>query len=106
VVFDRPFIGHGTWNNHSNTVSADATEAEGEGAGGYVQFRQGETVQAKVASSYISLEQAELNLEQELGTFARMEDAKSAGEDAWNRYLSKIVVDGGTDEQLRTFYSC
>jgi alpha-1,2-mannosidase, putative len=105
IVFDKPFIGYGTWGD-GNSITEKATERQGEKIGAYVQFRQGETVQAKVASSYISPEQAELNLQSELGKFARLEDAKAAGAAAWNRYLSKIVVEGGTDEQLRTFYSC
>lgn len=105
IVFDKPFIGYGTWD-HSNSPTEKDTHRRGKGAGAYVQFRKGETVQAKVASSYISPEQAELNLKQELGKFARLEDAKEVGKAVWNRYLSKIVVEGGTDEQIRTFYSC
>ena len=44
----------------------DTLTAEGEGKGAYNQFKAGETVQVKVASSYISTEQAELNLQSKI----------------------------------------
>ena len=63
-------------------------------------------MQAKAASSYISYEQAELNLDRELGSDKTLEQTKARGQQTWNELLSRILVEGGTDEQLRTFYSC
>ncbi len=67
--------------------------------------RKGEIVNLKVASSFISFEQAELNLAREIGNkgFA---DIETAAQKEWYSALSRIQAEGGTDEQLKTFYSC
>jgi putative alpha-1,2-mannosidase len=69
LYFDKPFIKYGTWENRTNNVHADSLAGEGIGYGAYIQFKAGEKVQVKTASSYISLEQAELNLSAELGAY-------------------------------------
>ncbi len=106
AVFDKPFKSYGTWENRKNTVSAGAVELEGEGAGAYIEFKPGEQVQVKVTSSYISTEQAELTLKRELGNFKTLEATKAAAAEVWNRHLSRILVEGGTEEEKSTFYSC
>ncbi|MCH5684742.1 glycoside hydrolase family 92 protein [Niabella sp. W65] len=62
-------------------------------------------VNAKIASSFISFEQAELNLKSEIGT-KDFEAIKNSGANEWNNILGRVKVSGGTDEQMRTFYSC
>ena len=57
-----------------------------------------------MASSFISLEQAERNL-QELGD-SSFEEIAEAGRRVWNDVLGRIEVEGGTEEHYRTFYSC
>ncbi len=66
--------------------------------------RKGEIVHARVASSFISFEQADRNLK-ELGNDS-FESLVQKGQDAWNQVLGKIEVDGGNLDQYRTFYSC
>ncbi|MDF3026095.1 MAG: alpha-mannosidase [Fluviicola sp.] len=66
---------------------------------------KGEPVHLKVASSFISHEQAELNLQREVGN-KDFNAIRNAAENQWNQTLGKIEVSGGTDEQMRTFYSC
>ncbi len=66
---------------------------------------KGEQVQLKVASSFISQEQAELNLQREVGT-SDFDAIRNIAELRWNQTLGKIEVSGGTEEQMRTFYSC
>ena len=75
-------------------------------AGAIIGFktRKGEKVHARVASSFISFEQADRNLN-ELGS-DNLEALVQKGQDAWNRVLGKIEVDGGNLDQYRTFYSC
>ena len=58
----------------------------------------------RVASSFISLEQARINLK-ELGNNS-LEQIASDGKKEWNKVLSRIEVEGGTTDQYRTFYSC
>ncbi len=106
LEFDQPIAAYGTWENRNNTVNAGQTELEGKGAGAYLQFADGATVQAKVASSYISPEQAQLNLERELGGFKNLEDTKQAALNTWNKLLSQVKVEGSNEEDKATFYSC
>jgi predicted alpha-1,2-mannosidase len=103
VEFDRPFEYEHTFSD--STLTGDKTQTANH-VGAVVGFRtrKGERVHAKVASSFISGEQAELNL-RELGDRSFDETARQ-GKDEWNKVLGRIKVEGGTDDQYRTFYSC
>lgn len=106
IQFDQPFISHGTWENRNNSIEALDLDSEGRGVGAYVQFKPGIKVQAKVASSYISPEQAQLNLNRELGNQKILEQTKGLAADVWNKQLGRILVEGGSKEDIETFYSC
>ncbi|MDB5002744.1 MAG: alpha-mannosidase [Mucilaginibacter sp.] len=106
MQFDQPIKAYGTWENKKNTINADSTSAEGLGKGAYIQFKDGAKVQVKTASSYISLEQAELTLKNELGPDKTLEQTKANAAAVWNKSLGKIVVEGGTQADRETFYSC
>lgn len=103
LIFDKDF-------EQTHTFSGDQlqnnTEAEAEHVGAVISFKteKDEIVHARVASSFISFEQAERNLK-EIGT-KDFETIKSEGREIWNKELSKIMVSGGTIDQFRTFYSC
>jgi predicted alpha-1,2-mannosidase len=58
----------------------------------------------RVASSFISEEQAELNLKRELANDS-FDATAQKGKDVWNQTLSRISVEGGSVDQTRTFYS-
>ena len=81
-------------------------EQQSDHVGAVIGFKttKGEIVHAKVASSFISFEQASLNLK-ELGS-DNFDTLVQKGKDVWNKELSKIEVEGGTLDQYRTFYSC
>lgn len=104
IVFDKPFVKSNVWSK--DQVVDGKSELQDEHAGAAIQFKteKGEQICARVASSFISYEQAERNLK-ELGSDS-FDEVKSKGEDIWNKELSRIAVDGGTDDQLKTFYSC
>lgn len=106
IVFDQPFVSYGVWDGNTNEIKKDVNEREGWKAGAYVQFKDGAKVQAKTASSYISPEQAELNLKTELGKHKSLEDTKQAAWEVWNKHLNRILVEGGSEEDKATFYSC
>lgn len=106
IVFDKPFTLYGTWENRKNTIQNGELQGDGEGIGVYLQFKDGETVQAKVASSYISQEQADQTLQAELGGFKSLDDTKAAAAKIWNKHLGRILVEGGSEEEKATFYSC
>lgn len=106
IVFDKPIIAYGTWDNKSKDIKSGNNGDAGKGIGAYVQFASGTTVQVKVASSYISLEQAELNLSKELGGYKKLEDTKNAAWKIWNDHLNRILVEDDSEENKATFYSC
>lgn len=104
VEFDKPFAFQHAVKD--GVLQEEAVELEAFHAGAIVGFstRKGEAVHARVASSFISLEQAERNL-QELGS-ASLEELVAQGREAWNRVLGRLDVEGGSLDQYRTFYSC
>ena len=106
IQFDKSFQEAGIWENRNGKTWENQTSKEGEGIGAYIQFKGGQKVQAKIASSYVSLDQAQLNLKRELGKDRNLEQTKANAKAIWNKQLSKILVEGGTEAQMRTFYSC
>jgi predicted alpha-1,2-mannosidase len=87
-------------------ILEDKLEVESKHSGSIIRFKTkaNEQVNLKIASSFISLEQAELNLEREIGdnTFDQI---AQKGKAEWYKQLRRISVEGGTDAQLTTFYS-
>jgi len=111
IYFDKDFEAIQTWNSKEketvdNSKLSNSLESEGFHVGAAISFKtkDGEKVNAKIASSFISLEQAELNLSREIGNDT-FEQTKSKAENIWNTELGRIEVDGGSLEQNRTFYT-
>lgn len=105
ITFDKPFVSYGTWDGNDGRVQAGQDTVSGKKKGVYLEFAKGMKVEAKVASSYISSEQAALNLSRELGADA-FDRLKAKATAAWNATLNRVLVEGGTKEQMETFYSC
>lgn len=106
IYFDKPIRDYGVWENRSDSVWNRKLEKEGEGIGAWVKFDKGVNVQIKTASSYISPAQAEQNLKNELGSHSTFEKTKEIAGNIWNEHLHRILVEGGTEEEKATFYSC
>lgn len=104
IQFDKPFTYKATVNN--GNIQENATEQTTDHAGAIIGFKtqRGEQVHARIASSFISFEQAARNMK-ELGN-DNLEQIKQKGQKAWNQVLGKIEVEGGNLDQYRTFYSC
>lgn len=104
VVFDKPFEYMASVNN--GDISEGVYEISAEHAGAVIGFNvsKNEVVQARVASSFISSEQAELNLK-ELGNDS-FDTLVEKGRNRWNEVLGKIEVEDENIDNLRTFYSC
>lgn len=104
IYFDKDFALSKTW---SDKTLKDGLELESDHTGAVIGFKtkKGEQVTAKIASSFISFEQAELNLKRELAG-DNFEQTKQKAKSKWNEALGKIQVEGGTIDQARTFYSC
>ncbi len=104
MQFDRPFTSFGGWQDGQLIDHADIIE--GAETGAYVSFatEANEKRLMKVGISYVSAEQARLNLETELPHW----DFDRAVDDArndWNQWLGRIEIEGGSEEEQRRFYT-
>lgn len=84
-----------------------ATELNGQDQAFILRFLTLSNQQAsiKLATSYISIEQAQLNYQRELAEHS-FADLKTLAADRWTHYLSKIEVQSSNQEQVKTFYTC
>ncbi|MBC7399413.1 MAG: glycoside hydrolase family 92 protein [Mucilaginibacter sp.] len=105
--FDKPMKGFGGWIG--NKVSKDIKELVGKGKmGAYADFKteKGEVIQLQTAISLVSIDQARLNLTTEMDPFKwSFAAVHNNARTVWNNLLSKIKVDGGTEENRKKFYS-
>lgn len=104
VKFDKGFDFHGIQKDGNKFVG---NEAEGDHVMAMVGFatQKNEQVVIRVSSSFISPEQAELNLQQEVGNES-FDAIKEKGRQRWNEVLGRIEVEDDDIDHLRTFYSC
>lgn len=105
IYCDKDFASVNIWDGKQ--LVQNVKEFTGDHTGTTVTFKtkKGEQVNLKVASSFISFEQAELNLEREIGRDP-FDVVYNRARVAWETQLGRIQAEGGTEEQLRTFYSC
>lgn len=104
IVFDKPFKGHFDVRD-AQILKKNADKSQSNHSGAIVNFetKRGEKITAKVASSFISYEQAWQNLKEV--SEKDFETVKNEGRSAWNEVLGRIEVEGGNLDQKRTFYS-
>ncbi|HMT76973.1 MAG TPA: GH92 family glycosyl hydrolase [Saprospiraceae bacterium] len=105
IQFDKPFDASFVFSD--STLIKDKNELNAGHVGAVIGFktRRSEAITARVASSFISHEQAALNLSRELGD-KDFNTIKTLGRETWNKELSRILVEGGSDDETKTFYSC
>ncbi len=103
--FDKDFELNHTWEDDWK-LKENSTDSEGEHVGAIIGFktRKGEAIHVKVASSFISPEQAQLNLDREIGNDS-FDMTKSKAKEAWEKELSRIVVEDKNSDNIKTFYS-
>ena len=114
--FDRPALEVGRWQSARGSFTriagigssqgGDTTKGLDNRLGIYATFdtRQNTAVQMKLGVSFVSVDQARRNMEEELPGWS-FEQAKAAAQAKWAEALGKIEVTDGTDEQRRIFYS-
>ena len=104
ITFDKDFTYTATVDK--GVISRGIAETANDHAGAIIGFktRKGEVVNARVASSFISAEQAEVNLG-EIGNRS-FDDVCKAGRQRWNEVLGRVEVKDQSLDHLRTFYSC
>lgn len=103
IEFDKDFSFTHTFKD---SLLQQDLHAKSNHVGAIIGFEtsRGEQINAKIASSFISIEQAFINL-QEIGD-QDFETLKELGRKTWNEELGRIEVSGGTQDQMETFYSC
>ncbi|MCK7589770.1 GH92 family glycosyl hydrolase [Subsaxibacter sp. CAU 1640] len=104
--FDKDFDMTHTWKDDWK-LQKNTIESEGEHVGAIIGFKtnKGEAVHVKIASSFISPEQAQLNLDREIGNDS-FETTKEKAKQAWETELQKIQVEDDNIDNIKTFYSC
>ena len=104
IQFDQPFTAYGVWSGKE--PQAGVARLEGKHVGAYLKFdtAKNKIIGCKVASSFISPEQAALNLHREIGD-SDFDTVRHQAETAWNQALGRVLIEGGTEDQRRTFYS-
>jgi len=104
IEFDKAFTSTMLMENGVERKQALALNADHAGAIVGFSTKKGEQVQVKVASSFISHEQAALNLREV--KHKSFDQTAEEGRDEWNKVLGRIQIEDDRPELLRTFYSC
>ena len=93
IEFNTPFDEFGTWNGEGNIYSNN--ELSGEHVGSYVSFinNNSNVIEARISSSFISHDQAQINLNREIPKFQSFEKTKELAKESWNNELSRIKVE-------------
>jgi predicted alpha-1,2-mannosidase len=105
AVFDTDFDMTQTWADGWQ-LKAQETSQEGDHVGAVVSFKtkKGQSIHMKVASSFISQEQAVLNLSREVGSDS-FEQTREKSLQAWEKELERVMVSSTNTDYLKTFYS-
>jgi len=116
--FDRAFDAVGTWENGTllpdstaarggTTYGTDGYPVNGLGSGAYVRFAPGglPVVTVRAGISYVSVENAAVNLRAENPAGTSFDDVREQARAAWNGALGRVRIAGGTEAQRRIFYT-
>ena len=103
VVFDKPFTSKNSVTN--GEINEDVLKAEDNHVGAIIGFatKRDEQVIARVASSFISYDQAWQNLTEVADK--DFDTVRAEGRDEWNEVLGKIEIEDSDVDNIRTFYS-
>jgi predicted alpha-1,2-mannosidase len=116
--FDAPFLSTGTWQD--STVRPGTREAQGgttygskgfvptgKGSGGWVVLDTSKSATAgvRVGISYVSEKNAEANLHAENPAGTTFETVRDKAHAAWNAALSRVQIEGGTQDEQVVFYT-
>lgn len=115
--FDESFQNYGTY--HGSSLVANSTHTTSEKfapedswygyvpeMGAYVTFPADTAiVNVRVGVSYISIEQARVNLDNEIGDGQSLEETSAKVLDLWAEKLDRVVISNATEDQLAIFYT-
>lgn len=101
----KPMASSGTWK--TDVLTPDSKQQIGNGIGLYVSYPIGnkqETIELRIGFSAKSVEEARSFVSTEIGN-STFEQVKNHGKELWNKELSLIEINGGTEKQRSIFYS-
>jgi predicted alpha-1,2-mannosidase len=106
MILDTPATATRTWkgSNLSSATQASVDSDQPIGATFDLPTRAGQVVQAKVAISFVSTEQARATLAQETPGW-QFDAIRKASSNTWNQALSKIQLHGESESKRIQFYS-
>jgi len=110
--FSKPFTYYGTFDNEYKTPESGGSiwpyknGETGKSIGAFVTFRTSENEQilVKVGISYTGIEGARKNLKAEIPDWD-FDSIRNNALEIWNKELSRIKIDGASDDQKEIFYT-
>jgi predicted alpha-1,2-mannosidase len=104
--FSRNFKTFGTWRDGDVYPNTENVTGEQTGAGAFATFDTGEnqTIEIKIGVSFISSEKADANIKTETAS-AGFDEIRQRATNLWEAILSKVKVEGGSEEQRQIFYT-
>lgn len=107
----RPMQGvEAEWDGYSGNYklyTSYSKEMSGDDVGAWFTFdtTEGEAIEVSIGVSFVSIENARLNLETEQPAGTTFDQIRAQARKKWNEDLSRILVEGGTEEQKGVFYT-
>ncbi len=103
MQFDTPISDFGVWKGDRKFMNRDTVS--GNDFASYISFAQGtKKVKIRTALSFVSEKNALLNLNAEIPAWD-FQNTLNKTQTKWSKYLDKITVEGGTDDEKSTFYT-
>jgi predicted alpha-1,2-mannosidase len=114
IQFERPLASFATWDDSAAAggrstvpeISLGKDEQTGVRVGAFATFPTAKhaPIKVRIGSSFISLEQARQNLQREVPDW-NFDRLASGVRQTWNKYLSRIEIEGGTPDEQTIFYT-
>lgn len=107
----RPMQGvEAEWDGYSGKYklyTSYSKEMSGDDVGAWFTFdtTEGEAIEVSIGVSFVSIKNARLNLETEQPAGTTFDQIRAQARKKWNEDLSRILVEGGTEEQKGVFYT-
>lgn len=94
------------YNGKTRIKKGFTREVVGDSIGAYMtyDFATPQEVEVKIGVSYVSIENARENLEQEVGD-ATFEEVLAETQQSWKKKLQVVEVEGGTEDEKTIFYT-
>jgi len=102
MAFDQPFSCAGL--SADSLLHQDQQELAADQVFAFLRFAPGKSVTVRIATSFISLEQAEQNLAAEIGDRSFI-STRNRSRNLWEKELQRIEIQGATTDQQVTFYT-